>query len=502
MKRICTLVLALFAAFGFYVPTASAQQGPSTYEWAEPYRKEVKMNYVYSLEDALKLARKAKKPIFVNCFEDWAVPCHLGNHYFFSNEELCKWMDENFVCLWLNTRAPENRPFRAKYNVNAMSCYIVLDRFGDVIQMYRGFSNLPTDSTKMPEAFMNNMKLALSEETSLQGTAKKYNAGDHSKEMTYKYLMAVEMAGEDSLLNVLRPAYFEMLTAEDYPLEKNWIVVRHFARNANSPVFKHILENRETYDKNIGKEKIDDVLAGVYMGELMPYVAGEKAYDSQKVLDIFLAMNKADIDDENQCYLIYDIVKSHGEHKYAETIEHLQKLDPRGKPMIDLSLKFPDQTPEEKKMLTEYFKERQMEYGSEASSYYRLYRDMVENLNRVGGIKFETGNLETILAKAKAEGKMVFVDCYTSWCGPCKMLAKQTFTDNAVGDYYNKRFISVQIDMERGEGPELAARFGVEAYPTLVYLNSDGTLITKQEGFRRPAEFLAETKRLLGEAGK
>ncbi|MBQ7664652.1 MAG: thioredoxin family protein [Bacteroidaceae bacterium] len=502
MKRLLTLVFALLAAFGITVPQASAQQGPSTYEWAEAYRQEVKMKYVYSLEEALKLAKKSKKPIFVNCFEDWAVPCHLGNHYFFSDETLCRWMDENFVCLWLNTRAPENMPFREKYRVGAMSCYIVLDRFGEVMQIYRGFNNLPTDSTKMPEAFMNNMKLALSEETSLRGTAKKYNAGDHSKEMTFKYLKAIEAAGEDSLINAMRPVYFEMLSPEEYALEENWSTVRHYARDVNSPVFKYITENRETFDKNIGQQKVDDVLASGFVSELMPYVMGEKAYDSKHVFDTYLAMNKADIAEDNACFLIYDIVKAHGEHKYAETIENLKKLDPRYKPMIDMSLKFPDRTPEETKMLTEYFKTRQMEYGSEKNSYFRAYRDMVENLNRTGGIKFETGTLETVLAKAKAEGKMVFVDCYTTWCGPCKMLAKQTFTDATVGDYYNDRFVSIQIDMEHGEGPELAKRYGVSAYPTLIYLDSNGNLITKQVGFRHPVEFLAETKRLMSEAGK
>ena len=502
MKRIHTLLFALFAAISMIALKASAQQGPSTYEWAEPYRHAVKMKYVYSLEDALKLAKKTRKPIFVNCFEDWAVPCHLGNRYFFNSEKLCNWMDENFVCLWLDTRAPENRPFREKYHVNAMSCYIVLDRFGEVMQIYRGFNDLPTDSTKLPDAFIENMKLSLSEETSLRGAEKKYNAGDHSKEATYNYLKAVEMAGEDSLLKEIRKAYFEMLTPEEYALEKNWSVVRHYGRHINSPVFQYITENRQIFDQNIGKKKVDDALSSAFYDELIPYVTGDQPYDSKKLLDIFLAMNKADLAEDNSCYQIYDIVKSHGEHKYAETIENLKNLDPRLKPMIDMSLKFPEQTPEDKKLLAEYFTARKMEYGDESNSYYRAYRDMAENLNRVGGIKFETGSLESVLAKAKAEGKMVFVDCYTSWCGPCKMLAKQTFTDATVGDYYNDRFISIQIDMEHGEGPELAKRYGVSAYPTLIYLDSNGNLITKQVGFRRPVEFLAETKRLMSEAGK
>ena len=70
-------------------------------------------------------------------------------------------------------------------------------------------------------------------------------------------------------------------------------------------------------------------------------------------------------------------------------------------------------------------------------------------------IEFREGNWEQMLKMAKKEKKMIFVDCYTSWCGPCKMLAKNIFTQDSVADFYNVNFICFQIDMEKGKVPEI-----------------------------------------------
>lgn len=83
---------------------------------------------------------------------------------------------------------------------------------------------------------------------------------------------------------------------------------------------------------------------------------------------------------------------------------------------------------------------------------------------------------------AKKEGKLVFVDCYTSWCGPCKRLAATVFTDSAVGVYFNNNYINVKFDMEKDEGPSIATRYQVTAYPTLLWLDGNGAIKNKVIG--------------------
>ena len=69
------------------------------------------------------------------------------------------------------------------------------------------------------------------------------------------------------------------------------------------------------------------------------------------------------------------------------------------------------------------------------------------------GVKFETGAWSEMLAKAKAENKLVFVDVYTKWCGPCKHVSETVFPQEKLGEYYNAHFINFKIDAESPEGP-------------------------------------------------
>src|SRR5688500_13575445 len=79
------------------------------------------------------------------------------------------------------------------------------------------------------------------------------------------------------------------------------------------------------------------------------------------------------------------------------------------------------------------------------------------------GIQFDQGSWADIKAKAKAEKKPIFVDAYTTWCGPCKKMAKEVFTQEAIGSYFNSTFINYQMDMEKGEGIEFAKQWEVNA---------------------------------------
>lgn len=106
------------------------------------------------------------------------------------------------------------------------------------------------------------------------------------------------------------------------------------------------------------------------------------------------------------------------------------------------------------------------------------------------GIRFGHGSLADAVADAKAEGKLVFVDAYTTWCGPCRMMSAKTFPDSAVGAYFNDRFVSLKIDAEKGEGPALAQRYGIAYFPTLLFFNAEGEMTHKAVGYYNPEEFL------------
>lgn len=113
------------------------------------------------------------------------------------------------------------------------------------------------------------------------------------------------------------------------------------------------------------------------------------------------------------------------------------------------------------------------------------------------GIQFQELSLKDAMAKAKKEHKLIFVDVYTTWCGPCKLLKKNTFPDEKLGNYYNKNFISIAADAEQGEWIQFAEKNAVQGYPTMMILDADGKVIDRTMGYM-PAEpllkFAIDTK--------
>ena len=108
------------------------------------------------------------------------------------------------------------------------------------------------------------------------------------------------------------------------------------------------------------------------------------------------------------------------------------------------------------------------------------------------GIKFFEGSWEEALKKAKKENKIIFLDAYAAWCGPCKLMAKNTFTDEAVGEYFNEHFINFKMDMEKNaEGPRLSRKFALRAYPTLYFVDKNESLVHQDLGYKEPKDLIA-----------
>jgi thioredoxin 1 len=110
--------------------------------------------------------------------------------------------------------------------------------------------------------------------------------------------------------------------------------------------------------------------------------------------------------------------------------------------------------------------------------------------NTAGEIDFFKGSWAAAVAKATTENKPIFLDIFATWCGPCKMLKKQTFVDQEVVKFYNENFINVSLDGEAGDGAVLAQKFQIPGYPTLLILDNTGNPLYATAGFLPPKEFL------------
>ncbi len=122
-----------------------------------------------------------------------------------------------------------------------------------------------------------------------------------------------------------------------------------------------------------------------------------------------------------------------------------------------------------------------------------------KGVTETGGMTFVEKPFAELLAQAKQENKVIFIDAYTTWCGPCKMMAAKVFPLEEVGKVYNKRFINAKFDMEKGEGPGLARRYSVMAYPTYLFVDGNGDIVHKGIGYIPQDAFLALADAATGE---
>jgi len=124
------------------------------------------------------------------------------------------------------------------------------------------------------------------------------------------------------------------------------------------------------------------------------------------------------------------------------------------------------------------------------------------------GVRFEHGSTwEKVKAKARQENKHIFVDCFTTWCGPCIRMAENVFPQEKVGDFFNANFVNLKLQMDetnkdseevrswRGEAKRFAEDYSVQAYPTFLIFSPEGKLVHRIVGGGEADEFIALAKK-------
>lgn len=99
------------------------------------------------------------------------------------------------------------------------------------------------------------------------------------------------------------------------------------------------------------------------------------------------------------------------------------------------------------------------------------------------GVRFYVGTWPQALAEAQRQRKPLYVDFYTTWCPPCRRMAREAFPNATVGEKFNARFVNYQLNAEYGEGLELARRYAVASYPTALYVLPTGEVVHRSVGY-------------------
>lgn len=129
--------------------------------------------------------------------------------------------------------------------------------------------------------------------------------------------------------------------------------------------------------------------------------------------------------------------------------------------------------------------------------YFLLITLFTSSLTVGQGIEFEHVEWREAVKMAKKENKLIFIDAYAQWCGPCKKMAKYEFTKENVGNFFNKNFINLKLDMESKDGRTFDAQYPVSAYPTLIFMDGEGNVVRREKGGRKGDQLISMGKKVL-----
>lgn len=460
--------------FGCWLITSAATAQPQdTREYFGDTARFSALPELTDLDKALAEAKRTKKPVFVNCYAAWARPCVAMDQYVLSHTDFAQWISDRFVCLRMMMNTDAGKAFAEKYDVRTYATFLVLDADGNILHRIKGGSMIPE--------FKEKLTASLDPRTSLAGTQAKIATGKYKRQDLFHYVTALRTAGMDSLFNVYAREYAKDLDYADFAKEGHWMLVGLF-RSADSDFYRFFVSHRDLFLKHNDVRKVENKFESFHTGRLLSQACGDSPYDSAAVAACRADIRAFGMSDTAATAILCDIADLRGHKQYADLFRYMEQkgryLDKyyRVHGMIDLSFRFNDLSSADEQALIAYLtkaveREKNTRMGRQLDTF------LVSLQTKGKGITFFEGSFAEAQAKAKAEGKKIFMDCYTSWCGPCRMMAANIFTKQDVGECYNARFVCVKYDMEQGEGIQLAKRFQVRAFPTMLILDADGKVL-------------------------
>lgn len=446
--------------------------------------------------EALKKAKAKNKLVFVDCYTTWCGPCKHMTEVVFPQAKAGEFFNPRFVCVKFDMEKGEGKELVTKLGVPAYPTFVIVRPDGTVQHRIVGGGDL--------DDFIERVQLGLNEKTNLLYLTERYNSGKMKKAELAVYYRVLNDAYDSKMAEKVLGELKEKMSKKDRVKAEFWSLFEMGNCTPGSDDFNFILANYPALAKNVGKEKVDKFIFDNYSNVLVRYISGLTLKNTPDVATLKKEIEGLQIAQKDRL-LNACVIAGLVQEKNADKVVELMEEQAESMAIDDFVNFFIAQYSLKEKMTKEMYSRmltvaEKLNAKVEDGDQKRYLVTVIDILKKKAhvGVYFEDLTFEQALEKAKLNRQMVFVDCYTSWCGPCKYMTSKIFPQEKMGDYLN-RFICVKYDMEKGEGPELAKRFGVAAYPTFLLIDMNGNVRHKIVGGGEPDQFIKRVEEAFDE---
>lgn len=436
-----------------------------------------------TFDEALAKAKAENKLIFMDCYTTWCGPCKYMTENVFPQEKAGEYFNPKFVCVKFDMEKGEGPELAKRFGVRAYPTFFIIRPDGTMQHTVVGGGEV--------DDFIARIEKGLNEKTSLDYLNKLYEKGKMNKKQLIAYQIALLDAYDKAKSTEVSEKLNAVLKDKDKMKKEYWPIMENDGYGSDN--FKLVVNNVATFRKNIGKEKVDSYLYNNYSRAIDNTMRRGAKEPAAQLNQIRQELANLDLEKKDQLTAKLDLIEAAVNGDVEKVISLASREDSGNDVWSIVSALTTIKSKATKEQAGRIAALGDKFIENAAPGREKTYLETVFEGFKIAahtGIYFQELTYEQALEKAKQQRKRLFIDCYTSWCGPCQYMANKVFTQENVGDFFNKNFICVKYDMEKGEGPELGKKFGVRAYPTFVIVNPDGSIRHKLVGGSEGEEFI------------